>query len=153
MNKLGAQCTQEAEDRAENRSNAPLNMLPDFPSADGANPHAAGRNDAVTGEPRFNPYAWSDIHSMFSLNQSNDELLESVKPDDPGNSGDLVLCNAQIDYLNMMERAFRARHTMTFPRCIAHHCGRRTGQGSDAGPLRYGVLDYLRDLKKTSSGG
>ncbi len=101
---------------------------------------------------RFNPYAWSKIHDLFSQEQPNDELLKSVNASDPGNSGDLVLCNAQIDYLSMMERAFRARHTMTFPRCIAHHCARRKGQGSDAGPLKYGVLDYLRDLKKTSSG-
>ena len=135
LNGLGSQCARETKERAANAHNAPTNML-------------ANEEFGV----RFNPYAWSKIHDLFSQEQPNDELLKSVNASDPGNSGDLVLCNAQIDYLSMMERAFRARHTMTFPRCIAHHCARRKGQGSDAGPLKYGVLDYLRDLKKTSSG-
>jgi hypothetical protein len=95
---------------------------------------------------------WPALHSLFSSDKPNQELLDSVNPQDPGNSGDLILTNTQIDYLSTMERAFRARHTMTFPRNVAHHMGRKAGEGSDSGPLKYGVLDYLKEIKKVAAG-
>ena len=95
-------------------------------------------------------YDWKELHSAFSSDKPNEELLKSVNPKDPGTSGDLIITNTQIDYLSTMERAFRARHTMTFPRNVAHHCARKAGEGHDSGPLKYGVLEYLKELKKVS---
>jgi hypothetical protein len=93
---------------------------------------------------------WPGIYEAFSQEQPNDEFLTALDPD-AGNSGDLIMANHNIDYLSAMERAFRARHTMTFPRNVAHHCSRRKGQGDKEGPLKYGVIDYMRNLDKISS--
>ena len=89
----------------------------------------------------------------FRRTKPNEEFIDkTLNPDDPGNHGDIMMCITQIDYLSVMERAFRARHTVTFPRNVAHHCSRKAGEGDEAGPLQYGVLDYLKELKKVSAG-
>lgn len=92
---------------------------------------------------------WAGIYKAFDTDQLNKDLLRAVEPD-VGNNGDLILGNTQIDYLSMVERAFRARHTMTFPRNVAHHCSRKDGQGQQEGPFSYGVVDYLRQIDKVS---
>ena len=71
---------------------------------------------------------WGGIYKAFDTDQLNKDLLRATEPD-VGNNGDLILGNTQIDYLSMVERAFRARHTMTFPRNVAHHCSRKDGEG------------------------
>ena len=93
-------------------------------------------------------YDWQSMYEPFSQDGPNEELLKTVSASDPGNNGDLILTNAQIDYLSTMERAYRARHMMTFPRNVAHYCARKSGEGSPRGPLEYGVLEYLKELKK-----
>ena len=83
----------------------------------------------------------------------NEELVDAVKDaESPGNVGDLINTNTQIEYLAMVERAFRARHTMSFPRGVAHASARRHGQGGDKGPLKFSVMKYLEDLQKMSAG-
>ena len=133
LNDLARQCEKNSEKKQEADQGAGWMQPPDAKSIG-------------------NIYAWSDIHSLFSSDKPNEELLKSVNPKDPGNSGDLILTNTQIDYLSTMERAFRARHTMTFTRNVAHHCARKAGEGSDSGPLKYGVLDYLKEIKKVAAG-
>jgi len=132
INELSQGCRKDAEDRVKNK--AVKWLMPPLEDWDG------------------DLYDWSGIHSAFSSEDTNKEFLESIKADDPGNIGDLIMCNTQIDYLASMERAFRARHTMTFPRNVAHHCSRKDGEGHESGPLRYGVLEYLKELKKVSAG-
>jgi hypothetical protein len=98
-------------------------------------------------------FKWQEMHHPFDSDKPNKELVKAVSnPKDPGNVGDLVNTNSQIEYLAMLERAFRARHTMSFPRGIAHASGRRHGQGGDKGPLKFSVLKYLEELQKMSAG-
>ena len=65
----------------------------------------------------------------------------------------MVVTTTQIDYLAIMERAFRARHTMSRPRAMLHAMGRKAGHGSNTGPLVRGVLEHVRGLVKQSKGG
>lgn len=99
------------------------------------------------------PFDWEGMHKPFDSIETSDQFIDEVwKPFSIGAAGDLPLANLQVDYLTALERAFRARHTTSFPRAVAHHCLRRKGQGDKHGPLRYGLLDYLKDLKKVTAG-
>jgi len=129
---LSTGCRRDAKDRVKNK--AVKWLMPPLEDWDG------------------NLYNWSSMYSAFSSDAPNEEFIKTVDPKDPGNHGDIMMCITQIDYLSVMERAFRARHTMTFPRNVAHHCSRKDGEGNEKGPLRYGVLDYLKELKKVSAG-
>lgn len=98
-------------------------------------------------------FKWEKMDKPFDSKKPNDELKATVKsPTNPGNAGDLVLSMTQIEYLAMAERAFRARHTMTFPRNIAHATARQNGFSKDKGPFKMSVLKYLEDVKKMSAG-
>lgn len=98
-------------------------------------------------------FKWQDLYHPFDSEKPNEELVKAISDaKDPGNAGDLVNTNTQIEYLAMMERAFRARHTMSFARGIAHASGRRHGQGGDKGPLKFSIMKYLEDLQKMSAG-
>lgn len=98
-------------------------------------------------------FKWKELDKPFDAKKPNDELEKAIKdPENPGNGGDLVNTNTQIEYLAMMERAFRARHTMTFPRAVAHCSARRNGQSKEGGPLKQSLLKYLEDLQKMQSG-
>ena len=100
-----------------------------------------------------NLFKWKELDKPFDSEKPNKELVDAIKdPENPGNAGDLINTNTQIEYLAMMERAFRARHTMTFPRGVAHCCARRNGQSKEGGPLKRSVLKYLEDLQKMSAG-
>lgn len=100
-----------------------------------------------------NLFKWEELDKPFDSEKPNEELVDSIKDsENPGNVGDLINTNTQIEYLAMMERAFRARHTMTFPRGVAHCSARRNGQSKEGGPLKRSVLKYLEDLQKMSAG-
>jgi hypothetical protein len=64
----------------------------------------------------------------------------------PGSTGDLAATTLAIDYLAILERAYRQRHTMTRPRAMAHMLGRKLGHGNSRGPLATGVLTYLEGI-------
>ena len=98
-------------------------------------------------------FKWNKMDKPFDSKKSNDELTDTVKSaNNPGNGGDLINTATQIEYLAMAERAFRARHTMTFPRNIAHATARKYGQSQDTGPFKFSVENYLKDLQKMSAG-
>lgn len=98
-------------------------------------------------------FKWQDLYHPFDSEKPNEELVDAIKDaESPGNVGDLINTNTQIEYLAMVERAFRARHTMSFPRGVAHASARRHGQGGDKGPLKFSVMKYLEDLQKMSAG-
>ena len=100
-----------------------------------------------------NLFKWSELDTPFDSEDPNQELIDVVAAsENPGNAGDLINTNSQIEYLAMMERAFRARHTMTFSRGVAHCSARRHGQSKEGGPLKRSVLKYLEDLQKMSAG-
>lgn len=69
----------------------------------------------------------------------------TTDPEKPGSTGDLVVTQAQVDYLAVMERAFRVRH-MPRLRLVCHAACRAKRHGDDKGPLIGGVLEYVRSL-------
>jgi len=99
------------------------------------------------------PFDWEGMYYPFdSILPSTQLTARTLTPGCVGPAGDLVMAAVQVDYLNCAERAFRARHTTSFPRGVAHHALRRKGQGDNEGPFKYGLLDWLRDLKKVTNG-
>lgn len=98
-------------------------------------------------------FKWNKMDKPFDSSQPNEELTATISNGkSPGRTGDLINTNTSIDYLTAMERAFRARHTMTFPRNVAHATARKHGLGHDKGPLKLALIDYLKDLQKTTTG-
>lgn len=98
-------------------------------------------------------FKWNQMDKPFDSKQPNQELTQTVSSGkSPGRTGDLINTNTSIDYLAAMERAFRARHTMTFPRNVAHATARIHGLSKDKGPLKLAVMKYLEDLQKTMAG-
>ena len=98
-------------------------------------------------------YDWPSMYDAFESEKLNELMRESITlsgDSSKGNDGDVILGQTQMEYKSMMERAFRARHTMTFPRNVAHACARKKGQGKDEGPFKYGVMDYMRQLDKVA---
>src|SRR4051812_41559396 len=68
---------------------------------------------------------WDELGTPFDRSASNEAFVEAVKDGkNPGTTGDLVVTTLQVDYLACMERAFKARHTMSRPRALAHAMGR-----------------------------
>ena len=98
-------------------------------------------------------FKWNKMDKPFDSDKPNEDLKKVVKdPEDPGNAGDLINTMTQIEYLAMAERAFRARHTMTFPRGIAHATARQKGFSTEGGPFKLTVKKYLEDIQKMSAG-
>ena len=92
------------------------------------------------------PKDWRDIADIFSSDATNQVVIDAIKDvNNPGTTGDLVIANLETDYLATMERAYRLRLTMSWPRAVAHACGRKLGHGHANGPLMRG-LEYLRNL-------
>ena len=98
-------------------------------------------------------FDWSGMHEPFDRNESNKSFVKAIQdPNNPGVSGDLGITTSQIDYLAVMERAFRARHTCRWPRVCAHMLGRRRGHGNEEmGLFKFGVLGAVRGMVKQSS--
>lgn len=86
---------------------------------------------------------WAEIHDPFNTDEAEEALTKAYDPADPGNSADSVVLTLQIDYAAQMERAYRARVTQTFPRCIAHLAGREKGHGTDVGALAGSTINYF----------
>ena len=103
-------------------------------------------------------YEWSgdltaieDLSKPFSRKYSNDKALDAIKdPSKPGTVGDLIVTSTQIDYLAVMERAFRVRHGSGRIRMLLQANARRQGQGQDGGSLVQCPLEYVRALVKQS---
>jgi len=103
------------------------------------------------------PHDWEKMKDPFKREKANDQFEEAVKdPESPGTSSDLIAATTQIDYLAVMERAFRARHTMSafqFARPVSHHLTRKRGHGDPKGPFKQAVLQYVRGTLGQGSGG
>jgi len=99
------------------------------------------------GEFSSDVFDLSAMGEPFDRSQANQDYIAAVKdPDNPGVSGDLVAATTQIDYLAVLERAYRMRHTMRRPRAVAHMLGRKLGHGNDLGPIVKCGLEYVRGL-------
>lgn len=117
--------------------------------------HAALAAEALKSADQvtwFRPAAWAGdpfdyeaIGPAFNRDQANQQYVEAVQSAQaPGVVGDLIAATLQVDYLAVMERAFRNRHTMTRPRRVCHVLGRKNGQGDQGGGFIQGVLEYVR---------
>ncbi len=97
-------------------------------------------------------FDFASIVSAFDSSQSNQELLDAIKDvEDPGVVGDLLNCQVSIEYLAVLERAFRQRHTQSFPRSVLHGGARKYGLGAQQGIFKWVILKYLEDIQKMSS--
>lgn len=98
-------------------------------------------------------FDWQGMAKPFDRSQANQDFVQATSdPQNPGNVGDLIVTTTQIDYLAVMERAFRMRHTMRRPRAMAHALGRKAGHGNDAGTFSQCGLEYVRGILKQSKG-
>ena len=91
------------------------------------------------------------ISSAFDRDAINQQYAEMLN--DPADSGSLGSCLAlklQVDWLAMLERAFRARHA-TSVRCAVHSAARRKGHSSGGGVFAVGTLAYVQDIIKAGS--
>ena len=104
------------------------------------------------------PFKYQEMEQMFGtpgrghgekLADWTEEVLKDG--DNPGMSGDLIVISTQADYLSMMERAFRSRHTMSRPRAWAHAIGSHAGQGEPQGAFKQNAMEYISGILKMMS--
>lgn len=94
------------------------------------------------------------LHKAFSTEQAEKELIEAHSTENPGNTGDDIALSLQIDYAAQMERAYRAKTSMPFPRMLAHVAGRELGHGDPVGVIAFGLIEYVqRIVKQTADAG
>lgn len=84
------------------------------------------------------------MSSVFDRSSLNATYAQALAIPAASSDGDTVVTQQQVDYLAVMERAFRMRHTMRRPRALAHATARRTGHSNPRGPFGLAVLEYLR---------
>jgi len=94
---------------------------------------------------------WVAIHDAFNTDQAETALIKAHDASDPGNAGDDIALPLQIDYAAQMERAYRSRTTMPFPRMLAHVAGRERGHADQRGVLAFGLLRYAENVLKQAS--
>ena len=86
------------------------------------------------------------IARAFNTDEAEEAMLKTFTPATVGNTGDGIALSLQIDYLAQAERAFRARHTQSFPRMVAHTAGRETGHGGANSVFSNQVLRYITSI-------
>ena len=130
------QAQADAEQRARRRGEQSVWMMP---AANGWN---------------GNLFDFAGLARPFDRSQANAWFVDALK--DAGNAGtvgDMIVTTTQIDYLAIMERSFRMRHTMRRPRAILHMLARKAGHGHNNGPLVQAALEYVRGLVKQNKRG
>jgi len=90
------------------------------------------------------------IAKAFARDEPNEDYKDSLNTD-AGTVGHAMGAKLQIDYMAMMERAFRTRHA-TVARCTTHAAGRRRAHGEPAGIHIGSVLQYAQDLLRSGGG-
>jgi len=93
-----------------------------------------------------------NIHKLFNSDKAEDALIKAATAGSIGNSSDLIVLPSQIDYMQQLERAYRARF-QTFPRAVAHLAGRELGHGSDNGVIAGLPIRYFTELIAQGSTG
>jgi hypothetical protein len=85
------------------------------------------------------------LRAVFNTDKAEEALIKAATPGSIGNSSDMIVLPSQIDYMQQLERAYRARY-QTFPRAVAHLAGRELGHGSDNGVIAGLPIRYFTDL-------
>lgn len=89
----------------------------------------------------------------FDRTKANEMYEDAHKdPTAPGVAADSIVTTLQVDYLAIMERAYRARHTSRRPRMIIHAMGRKRGHGDEAGTLTQSALEFIHNTIKQGQG-
>lgn len=100
-----------------------------------------------------NPLDLDALSDPFDRTKANQDYTDAVSDAaNPGVNGDVVATTTMIDYLGVMERAFRTRHTLRRCRATAHALGRKRGQGDDRGPFVQLGIEYIRSVLKQAKG-
>lgn len=90
------------------------------------------------------------IAEAFKRDKANEQFKEATTDvNSPGVTGDLVVTTLQISYLQVMERAFRCRHTQRRTRAVMQAMARKRGHGNNQGTLTQ-TLEYIRNLMQES---
>ena len=98
------------------------------------------------GDYDGDPFNVEGIADAFNRDKANEQFKEAVTDaESPGVTGDLVITTLEVSYLEIMERAYRCRHTMRRPRAVLQACARKRGHGNDRGALTQ-TLAYVRNL-------
>lgn len=103
-------------------------------------PNLNGLNVDVTTQEGL-----KNIRVLFNSDKAEEALIKASTVGNIGNSSDLIVLPSQIDYMQQLERAFRARF-QTFPRAVAHLAGRELGHGSDNGVIAGLPIRYFTEL-------
>jgi hypothetical protein len=85
------------------------------------------------------PTSFASAYDRTTLNANYNQALQS------GNLTDRWSIKTQVDYMAMMERAFRARHATSI-RCNAMSLGRQMGQGTQNTGVFYMLVNYLSSV-------
>lgn len=89
---------------------------------------------------------WEGLDAVFATPQADEGAALAVSdPNAPGTVGDMIAAATMSEYLSVMERAFRARHTSRI-RSLMHAAGRKIGQGNPGGTFIKLGLEYVRGL-------
>lgn len=91
----------------------------------------------------FDPYDPVAIGPLFSREAVNTAGVAAMSVPNEGTAGDLVLAHTQVAVLSALERAVRARYTMSRVRAGAHAVARAQGHADPTGPVT-GVVEYAR---------
>lgn len=86
------------------------------------------------------------LSDAFRLSQAENAMIETYKPESPGNIGDSMVLAAQLDYAALLERAYRARHLQSFPRMIAHTVNRKRLQAAPDGSFGGQVIGTFANM-------
>lgn len=96
-----------------------------------------------------NLFDWEGMAEAFKREKANEQFEDAHKEGTaPGVGADSIVTTLQVDYLAIMERAFRARHLSRRPRTIIHAMGRKRGHGHNEGTLTQSALEFIHNTIK-----
>jgi len=90
------------------------------------------------------PYDLANMNGAFDRTPFNTDYVAVIST--PGQRvGEAIVIKLQLDYIAMMERAFRTRHASSI-RCKLHASSRRGGHANLDGPFKGTMVAYLTGL-------
>ena len=92
------------------------------------------------------------MHAPFDRTDMNAAYTEMLSTPGAGKVSDAQAWKMQIDYIAVMERAFRTRHS-TRIRAVAHNTARKAGHGNARGLFLNTVLGYAQRLAGGNNDG
>jgi hypothetical protein len=91
------------------------------------------------------PHNIPDMAKPFARDEPNQEYIQEITKDVGGKQSIAMGRKIEIDYMAMMERAFRARQAGPI-RCTLHSAGRRLAHSEPAGIHQGGVIKWVQNV-------